>query len=161
MPSMRALAKSTEWSALNPSWSAPVTAMAPVQKRREALTKPAAKPAEAAPVPAKPAAKAADPAALPVPEKLMAELRELGVPAEAKPARFEQTGTLTRVTGSQSRATDHALMFESENRGFVVPIADGILNKELIDQPVRVVGRAYRIPTWKAPIVVVESIARP
>ena len=109
----------------------------------------------------KPAAKAVDPAALPVPEKLMAELRELGVPADAKPARFEQTGTLTQVAGSQARATDHALMFESENRGFVVPIADGILRKEFVDQPVRVVGRAYRIPTWKAPIVVVESIARP
>ena len=45
MPSMRALAKRTPWSAENPSCRAPVTAMAPVQKRSDALTNPAAKPA--------------------------------------------------------------------------------------------------------------------
>ena len=102
----------------------------------------------------------ADPATLPVPKKLMAELRELGVPENAKPARFEQVGVLIRVTGSQSPATDYALMFEEENRGFLAPIADGVLHKEWVDQSVRVVGRAYRIPTWKAPIVVIEKMTR-
>ena len=122
------------------------------------------KKAEAAPAPVAPVKKAEEKKV----EEKKAEVKKAVVPAgkiesdlNLLGAKFEKDGivvegTLYKIPKSTSPATNFAVLKGSENQGFVC----GLDEKEFtssVGKKVKYNGKSYRVPGWKAPIVVVAE----
>ena len=86
-------------------------------------------------------------------EKLEADLKSLG-------AKFDKDGVsvkgiLYNIPKSTTPATNYAVLKGSENQAFVCGLDDKEF-KKLEGKEVDFTGKAYRIPGWKAPIVIVK-----
>ena len=118
--------------------------------------KPAVKPEEK-PETVKPAVKpeekpeAAKPAAKPD-----AALISLGIAKDSEGTEVGLSGMLMRVGTSKNRATDFALIGNNSNLGFIH--APGQDLKPLEGKDVKVVGTAFRIPKWHAPVVLARTV---
>lgn len=112
------------------------------EKKPEAV-KPAVKPEEK-PEAAKPAAK---------PD---AALISLGIAKDSEGTEVGLSGMLMRVGTSKNRATDFALIGNNSNLGFIH--APGQDLKPLEGKDVKVVGTAFRIPKWHAPVVLARTV---
>ena len=91
--------------------------------------------------------------AAPDTEKIEADLKSLG-------AKFDKDGVnvkgiLYNIPKSTTPATNYAVLKGSENQGFVCGLDDKEF-KKLEGKEVNFTGKAYRIPGWKAPIIIVK-----
>ena len=165
--------KKTEKAPVKPA-PAPAPGPAPEKKAEKAPAKPAPAPA---PAPEKKAAKAPAkraPAPAPAPEKKAAkapakkgfqlsaahkaQLVSLGVDLK-KQEKYQQNGMLVSVTQPTGECTAYALtdVVSSRSLGFVFA-EPPIQLKTMVNKTVAVKGIAFRIPSWRNPVVAVESI---
>ena len=133
-------------------------------KVEEKQSAPAETPAKAdapAEVPAKADAPAAEKKAADATENdpRVAELKKLGIDVDKD--KFEPvavSGVLISVPSSTNLATNYAVgSAEVPIIGFVCAAEDGML-KPFVQQNVQIVGKAYRVKDWKAPVIWLEEI---
>lgn len=91
--------------------------------------------------------------AAPDTDKIEADLKSLG-------AKFDKDGVnvkgiLYNIPKSTTPATNYAVLKGSENQGFVCGLDDKEF-KKLEGKEVDFTGKAFRIPGWKAPIIIVK-----
>ena len=89
----------------------------------------------------------------------VAELRKLGI--DVNKDKFEQisvSGILVPVPSSSNLATNYAVgSADVAILGFVCAAEDGML-KPFVQQNVQIVGKAFRVKDWKAPVIWLDEI---